>query len=219
MSHISANDLKTKGISAIDTVVSVPCYFTDAQRRAVKDAAAIGGLACLRVLNDGTATALSYGIFKGAKKEFPEGKETPIMFLDMGSSQFSATVAVFSNTSLRVLATSSDSSFGGRDIDAILAQDFAAVFSKKTGAGDAYKNKKARLKLLAAAEKAKAVLMAEARRQALALELPSWQRTSSKADSTAVTAWMVVRRSKVCRPRPPLSRSANCWRMALSKRL
>ena len=151
-------ELNHKGISAIDTVVSVPCYFTDAQRRAVRDAASIGGLSCLRVLNDGTATALSYGIFKGAKKEFEEGKETPIMFLDMGSSQFSATVAVFTNTSLRILATSSDSSFGGRDIDATLAQEFAAVFSQKTGSGNAWKNKKARLKLLAAAEKAKITL-------------------------------------------------------------
>ena len=151
-------ELNHKGITAIDTVISVPCYFTDTQRRAVRSAAAIGGLNCLRVLNDGTATALSYGIFKGAKKEFPEGKETPVMFLDMGSSQFSATVATFTNTSLRVLATASDASFGGRDIDAALAQEFAAQFSKKTGLGDAWKNKKARLKLLAAAEKAKITL-------------------------------------------------------------
>jgi len=152
-------ELNHKGIGSVEAVVSVPCYFSDAQRRAVREAATIGGLNCLRVLNDGTATALSYGIFRGAKKEFPEDKETPVLFLDMGYSQFTATAAVFTNTSLRVLATATDAAFGGRDIDAALAQEFSRQFSAGKGKGcDAWGNKKARLKLLAAAEKAKITL-------------------------------------------------------------
>ncbi len=146
-----------KGMRAVEVVVSVPAYFTDAQRRGVRDAAAIGGLNCLRVLNDGTAVALSYGIFKGAKKEFPEDKELNVLFLDCGASQFTATAVAFTNTSLKVLATVSDSSFGGRDIDDEIAKEFSRVHAAKT-ADDTWSNKKARLKLLAMAEKAKITL-------------------------------------------------------------
>ena len=148
-----------RGIRDVETVISVPCYFTDAQRRAVRDAAQIGGLNCLRVLNDGTATALSYGIFRGAKKEFPEDKETPVLFLDCGSTQFTATAVTFTNTSLKVLATVSDGSFGGRDLDEAIAKEFSEVHKAKAGKGDdTWANKKARLKLLAMAEKAKITL-------------------------------------------------------------
>jgi heat shock protein 4 len=151
-------DLNQRGVQTVDTVVSVPCYFTDAQRRAVKDAATIGGLNCLRVFNDGTAAALSYGIFKGAKKEFPEDKPTKVLFLDMGASQFTATAVEFTNTSLKVLASVCDSTFGGRDIDAAISKELAAHFATKVPGADAWKNRKARLKLLLAAEKAKITL-------------------------------------------------------------
>jgi heat shock protein 4 len=151
-------ELNAKGVQTVDTVISVPCYFTDTQRRAVKDAATIGGLNCLRVLNDGTAVALSYGIGKGAKKEFPEGKTTNVLFLDMGASQFTATAVGFTNSSLKILASVSDSSFGGRDIDVAIAKSLVAHFATVVPGADAWKNKKARLKLLIAAEKAKITL-------------------------------------------------------------
>ena len=151
-------EFNAKGVQTVDTVISVPCYFTDAQRRAVKDAAAIGGLNCLRVLNDGTAVALSYGIAKGAKKEFAEGKVTNILFLDMGASQFTATAVGFTNSSLKILASVSDSSFGGRDIDTVITHRLVEQFATVVKGADAWKNKKARLKLLLAAEKAKITL-------------------------------------------------------------
>jgi hypothetical protein len=69
---------KNPNVPSPDAVISVPAYFTDAQRYAVKDAAAIAGLNCLRVLNEGTAAALSYGIYRSAKREFAEGKETKV---------------------------------------------------------------------------------------------------------------------------------------------
>ena len=151
-------EFNAKGVHTVDTVISVPCYFTDAQRRAVKDAAAIGGLNCLRVLNDGTAVALSYGIAKGAKKEFAEGKVTNVLFLDMGASQFTATAVGFTNSSLKILASVSDSTFGGRDIDTVITKRLVEQFATVVKGADAWKNKKARLKLLLAAEKAKITL-------------------------------------------------------------
>lgn len=142
------------GVQSVDACVSVPAYFTEEQRRAVKDACSIAGINCLRLLNEGTAAALSYGIFKGAKKEFPEGTKTQICFLDMGASQFTATIAAFTNTSLEIRASVSDSDLGGRDLDVAIAKYFAATFKEKTG-HDAWKSKKARVKLMMAAEKAK----------------------------------------------------------------
>jgi heat shock protein 4 len=146
--------LKNPAVTTADVVLSCPAYFTDAQRAAYRDAASIAGLNCLRVLNEGTATALSYGIYKSARKEFPEGKETKVLFLDMGYGHFTATIAGFTNTSLRILASESDSDVGGRELDVAIAKLFADEFKSKTGV-DAWSDRKARLKLLVAAEKAK----------------------------------------------------------------
>jgi len=147
-------ELNNPGVKTVEAVLTVPVYYTDAQRRAVLDAAEIARIKCLRLMNEGTAAALSFGMFKGVKKEFPEGKETPVLFLDMGASGTTATVATFTNASLRILSSVGDASLGGRDIDVAVAKHFAAEFKAKTGA-DAWASKKARLKLLAAAEKAK----------------------------------------------------------------
>jgi hypothetical protein len=144
-------ELNNPGVKTVEAVLTVPVYYTDAQRRAVLDAAEIARIKCLRLMNEGTAAALSFGMFKGVKKEFPEGKETPVLFLDMGASGTTATVATFTNASLRVLSSVGDASLGGRDIDVAVAKHFAAEFKAKTGA-DAWASKKARLKLLAAAE-------------------------------------------------------------------
>jgi heat shock protein 4 len=146
--------MNNPGVPSIDAVISVPAYYTDAQRHALKDAAAVAGVNCLRLMHEGTAAALSYGIYKSAKKEFPEGRETKIMFLDMGHSAFNATVAAFTNGSLRVLASASDPDCGGRDIDVAIAKQMAAEFKAKYNI-DAWANRKARIKLLVAAEKAK----------------------------------------------------------------
>ena len=137
-----------------DVVISVPAYFTDAQRRAVRDAASIAGLNCERTLNEGTAAALSFGIYKSAKKEFSETGESKVLLLDMGAGHFTATVAAFTNTALRITASASDDTCGGREIDAAIARHFAAEFHASTGL-DAWANRKARVKLMVAAEKAK----------------------------------------------------------------
>lgn len=147
-------NIANPAVTTPDVVLSVPAYYTDAQRRAVMDAATISGYNCLRVLNEGTAAALSYGIYKSAKKEFAEGKESKVLFLDMGNAHFTATVAAFTNQSLKIVASASDDSIGGREIDAAIAHWFAGEFKAKSGL-DAWSNRKARLKLMIAAEKAK----------------------------------------------------------------
>lgn len=66
-----------------DCVISVPLFFNDAERRAVLDAARIGGLNCLKLMNETTAVALSYGFYKN---DLPEDKMRLIAFVDMGHS-------------------------------------------------------------------------------------------------------------------------------------
>lgn len=146
--------LNNPSCQTVDMVISVPPFFTDSQRRAIKDSAQIAQINCLRLLNEGTSAALSYGIFKGAKKEFAEGKETMVLFLDMGHASFTATVASFTNASLKVLASVADNDLGSRNLDVAIAKQFADEFKTKHKI-DAWKNKKARVKLMVAAEKAK----------------------------------------------------------------
>lgn len=141
-------------VTTPSVVVSVPAYFTEAQRQAVRDAAAVAGLACLRTLNEGTAAVIAYGLPKSAKKEFPEGSEAKVLFLDMGHGHFTATLAAFTNDALRVVASASDDGIGGREFDLAIAKHFAGEFKAKCGK-DAWGSRKARVKLMVAAEKAK----------------------------------------------------------------
>jgi len=139
-----------------DVVLTVPPYFTQKQREAVIDSASIAGLKVLRLLNENTASALSYGMFRGAKREFPDDGST-ILFMDAGHSTFTATVVEFTNSSLKVKGCAYDSSAGGHNIDLAMAKHFAAEFDAKHSTS-VWSQAKARLKLLAAAEKAKKTL-------------------------------------------------------------
>uniref|UniRef100_A0A8C7GFQ8 Uncharacterized protein n=1 Tax=Oncorhynchus kisutch TaxID=8019 RepID=A0A8C7GFQ8_ONCKI len=77
-----------------DCVVSVPCYYTDAERRSVVDAAQIAGLNCLRLMNETTAVALAYGIYK---QDLPAPEEKPriVVFVDIGHSGYQTSVCAF----------------------------------------------------------------------------------------------------------------------------
>jgi heat shock protein 4 len=74
-------DAGAQGVPLTDSVVSVPTYFTEAERRAMLDAAHIAGLMCLRLLNETTATALAYGIYK---TDLPEDVPVNVAFVDVG---------------------------------------------------------------------------------------------------------------------------------------
>jgi heat shock protein 4 len=143
-----------------DIVISVPPWFTDAQRRSVIDASEIAGLKLLRLINDTTATALGYGITK-ADLPTPEEKPRRVAFVDIGHTTFSCTVVEFKKGELAVKSTASDRHFGGRNIDKALVDHFAQQFRENYKI-DINSNPKARVRVATAAEKLKKVLSANA---------------------------------------------------------
>ncbi|BGP42453.1 adenyl-nucleotide exchange factor sse1 [Rhodotorula kratochvilovae] len=141
-----------------DVTIAVPVWYTEAQRRAVLDAAEIAGLNCLRLINDTTATALGYGI---TKTDLPAKEEAPrnIAFVDIGHSDYSVSIVSFNKGQLVVRATAFDRNFGGRDLDLALVKHFAKEFETKYKI-DVFSNKKAIFRLSAAVEKLKKILSA-----------------------------------------------------------
>uniref|UniRef100_A0AAQ4RCT7 Heat shock protein 4b n=1 Tax=Gasterosteus aculeatus aculeatus TaxID=481459 RepID=A0AAQ4RCT7_GASAC len=113
-----------------DCVVSVPCYYTDAERRSVVDAAQIAGLNCLRLMNETTAVALAYGIYK---QDLPAPEEKPrnVVFVDLGHSGYQTSVCAFNKGKVKVLSTACDPELGGKDFDEMLVRYFCEDFSKK----------------------------------------------------------------------------------------
>lgn len=113
-----------------DCVVSVPCYYTDAERRSVVDAAQIAGLNCLRLMNETTAVALAYGIYK---QDLPAPEEKPrnVVFVDLGHSGYQTSVCAFNKGKVKVLSTACDPELGGRDFDEALVRHFCEEFGKK----------------------------------------------------------------------------------------
>ncbi len=112
----------------VEATISVPAFFTDAQRRAVRDAAAIANLRVLRIMNESTATALSYGIFRRAQFGEDEEKPTHVMFVDMGDTNFSATVVAFTKNGIRVKGCAYEQNIGGFYIDQGIADRMAQEF-------------------------------------------------------------------------------------------
>ncbi|XP_078407150.1 heat shock 70 kDa protein 4-like [Cetorhinus maximus] len=114
----------------LDCVISVPCFYTDAERRSVMDAAQIAGLNCLRLINETTSVALAYGIYK---QDLPAPEEKPrnVVFVDLGHSAFQVSACAFNKGKLKVLASAFDPYLGGRNFDEILVNHFCEEFSKK----------------------------------------------------------------------------------------
>ncbi|XP_052023936.1 heat shock protein 105 kDa isoform X2 [Apodemus sylvaticus] len=113
-----------------DCVISVPSFFTDAERRSVLDAAQIVGLNCLRLMNDMTAVALNYGIYK---QDLPNADEKPrvVVFVDMGHSSFQVSACAFNKGKLKVLGTAFDPFLGGKNFDEKIVEHFCAEFKTK----------------------------------------------------------------------------------------
>ncbi|XP_007562090.1 heat shock 70 kDa protein 4a [Poecilia formosa] len=114
----------------VDCVISVPSYYTDAERRSVMDAAQIAGLNCLRLMNETTAVSLAYGIYK---QDLPAPEEKPriVVFVDLGHSGYQVSVCAFNKGKLKILAAAFDSDLGGKDFDDILVNHFCEEFAKK----------------------------------------------------------------------------------------
>lgn len=130
-------------------VITVPAYFTDAQRQATKDAGKIAGLEVLRIINEPTAAALAFGADKD-----PNGK---IMVFDLGGGTFDVSILDISDGVFEVLATSGNNRLGGDDFDNRIIDYIASEFKKDHGI-DLRNDKMAAQRLKEAAEKAKCEL-------------------------------------------------------------
>ncbi|TGE39859.1 molecular chaperone DnaK [Desulfosporosinus fructosivorans] len=134
------------GQSVTQAVITVPAYFTDAQRQATKDAGAISGLEVLRIINEPTAAALAYGL---DKKD-----DSTVLVFDLGGGTFDVSILELSQGMVEVKATSGNNNLGGDDFDQRLIDYMVAEYKKSNGA-DLSKDRVALQRLKEAAEKAK----------------------------------------------------------------
>ena len=145
------------GEKVTDAVITVPAYFSDAQRQETKEAGEIAGLNVLRIINEPTAAALAYGLDKGEK-------EQTILVVDLGGGTFDVSLLEIGDGIVEVKATNGDNQLGGDDWDQKLVDHLVATFKSKNGI-DLTKDKMAMQRIREAAEKAK-------------IELSSSQQTS-----------------------------------------
>ena len=136
------------GEKVTQAVITVPAYFSDAQRQATKDAGKIAGLEVLRIINEPTAAALAYGLDKG------ENKNQKILIYDLGGGTFDVSILEIGDGVFEVLATNGNNRLGGDDIDQIIMDYLIAEFKKSNGI-DLSQDKQAVQRLKEAAEKAK----------------------------------------------------------------
>ena len=134
------------GESVSEAVITVPAYFTDAQRQATKDAGRIAGLDVKRIINEPTAAALAYGIDKESDQN--------IMVYDLGGGTFDVSILEIGDGVIQVLATAGNNRLGGDDFDKCVMDWMVAEFKKDTGI-DLSADKVAMQRLKEAAEKAK----------------------------------------------------------------
>lgn len=143
-----------EGVNPSYCVLSCPGYYTDLQRRALLSSCKIAGLNCLRLINEHTAIALAYGIYKSARNLFHETEPQHVMFIDIGHASYTVSVVAFVQGKLQVKSAAYDRFLGGRDFDMALAKDAAKNFQEKYKI-DPLADPKARIKLLSACEKSK----------------------------------------------------------------
>ncbi|XP_023575269.1 heat shock 70 kDa protein 4L [Octodon degus] len=157
LKEIAENALKKP---VADCVISVPSFFTDAERRSVLAAAQVAGLNCLRLMNETTAVALAYGIYK---QDLPSLDEKPrnVVFIDMGHSAYQVSVCAFNKGKLKVLATTFDPYLGGRNFDEALVDYFCDEFKTKYKI-NVKENSRALLRLYQECEKLKKLMSANA---------------------------------------------------------
>ncbi|NYH93551.1 molecular chaperone DnaK [Actinopolymorpha rutila] len=134
------------GESVTDAVITVPAYFSDAQRQATKEAGEIAGLNVQRIINEPTAAALAYGLDKGS--------DQTILVFDLGGGTFDVSLLEIGEGVFEVKATSGDNHLGGDDWDSKIVDWLVGQFKNKHGV-DLGADKIAKQRLTEAAEKAK----------------------------------------------------------------
>lgn len=129
-----------------DAVITVPAYFTDAQRQATKDAGTIAGLEVNRIINEPTAAALSYGVDREENRA--------VLVYDLGGGTFDVSVLSIDNGVIEVMATAGNNHLGGDDFDARLAESLVSYFKDANGV-DLHRDLAAMARVYEAAEQAK----------------------------------------------------------------
>ena len=135
------------GETVTDAVITVPAYFSDAERQATKEAGEIAGLNVLRIINEPTAAALAYGLDKA-------DQEQTILVFDLGGGTFDVSLLEIGDGVVEVKATAGDNHLGGDDWDQALVDHLVQTFGSKNGI-DLTKDKMAMQRIREAAEKAK----------------------------------------------------------------
>lgn len=135
------------GEAVFQAVITVPAYFTDAQRQATKDAGTIAGLEVLRIINEPTAAALSYGLDKQAL-------DHKVLVFDLGGGTFDVSILQLGDGVFEVNATAGNNHLGGDDFDNVIVRWIADAFRDKEGL-DLSGDKMAVQRLREAAERAK----------------------------------------------------------------
>jgi molecular chaperone DnaK len=135
------------GETVREAVITVPAYFTDAQRQATKDAGTIAGLEVLRIINEPTAAALAYGLDKQEEEQY-------ILVYDLGGGTFDVSVLQLGNGVFEVKATAGNNHLGGDDFDNVIVRWLIDDFKAQEGL-DLATDKMALQRLREAAEKAK----------------------------------------------------------------
>ena len=138
------------GQTVTEAVITVPAYFTDAQRQATKDAGKIAGLEVKRIINEPTAAALAYGLDK-------EKNDQKILVYDLGGGTFDVSILEIGDGVIDVLATAGNNRLGGDDFDECITKYLVDEFKKSDGI-DLSGDKVAMQRLREAAEKAKVEL-------------------------------------------------------------
>jgi molecular chaperone DnaK len=149
------------GQPVTQAVITVPAYFTDAQRQATKDAGTIAGLEVLRIVNEPTAAALSYGLDK-------QNIEQKILVFDLGGGTFDVSILQLGDGIFEVNATAGNNHLGGDDFDNCIVQWLVEAFRTQEGS-DLSTDKMALQRLREAAEKAKIEL---SNRESTSINLP-----------------------------------------------
>ena len=134
------------GETVTKAVITVPAYFNDSQRKATKDAGEVAGLEVMRIINEPTAAALSYGLDKK--------NEQKVAVYDFGGGTFDVSILEIADGVFEVLATNGDTHLGGDDLDQVIIDWLVTEFKKDQGV-DLSKDQMAGQRLKEAAEKAK----------------------------------------------------------------
>ncbi len=134
-------------------VITVPAYFTEAQRQATRDAGTIAGLEVVRIINEPTAAALGY--------QGPGSERHVVLVYDLGGGTFDVSIVSIEDGVVEVMATVGDNSLGGDDFDEIIAERLNEYLENRVRIGSQRSNKAVQARLLRAAESAKIALSSQ----------------------------------------------------------